>query len=81
MTKAVVSIPQYKHADAIVCDGSRTALRFVKQTVDLTNYANRALPLQNVDPEGNLTPVEDMVNLPFLHEVRMDDVFDNTSIK
>ena len=34
------------------------------------SYPNQALPLQNVDPEGRLQVVEDMVDLPFLHEVR-----------
>jgi hypothetical protein len=67
--EAELSIPQYINQQAIVCDGGRTARRLTKQTVDLTNYANHALPLQNVDGEGRLAVVDDMVDLPFLHEV------------
>jgi hypothetical protein len=67
--EALLSIPQYINPQAIVCDGGRAARRFTKQTVDLTTYPNHALPLQNVDGEGRLQVVEDMVDLPFLHEV------------
>ncbi len=34
------------------------------------NYAGGVLPLQNVDEDGKLIEVEDMVDLSFLHEVR-----------
>lgn len=37
-------------------------------TVQLKNYDNNALPLQNVDTQGNLIEVKDMVDLSFLHE-------------
>lgn len=67
--EAVLSIPQYANEQAIVCDGGRSAQRTTKQTVNLANYDKHALPLQNVDSEGRLTVVEDMVDLPFLHEV------------
>jgi hypothetical protein len=67
--KAIVSIPQYHTQQSIVCDGGRTARRLSRQTIDLTSYPNTALPLQNVDGEGRLQPIEDMVDLPFLHEV------------
>ncbi len=33
------------------------------------NYADGVLPLQNVDEDGKLIEVEDMVDLSFLHEV------------
>jgi hypothetical protein len=72
-TQAIVSIPQYSNQQVIVCDGGRTAKRFVKDTVDLAKYSNQALPLQNVDPEGRLQVVEDMVDLPFLHEVSANE--------
>lgn len=70
-----LSVPQYKTEQAIQCDGGRTALRFVKQTVDFNDiktvalYPNKHLPLQNVNHEGELQVVEDMVDLSFLHEV------------
>jgi hypothetical protein len=39
------------------------------QTVQLSQYPASALPLQNVDAEGRLRTVADMVDLSFLHEV------------
>lgn len=68
-SSAVVSIPIYAQQQAIVCDGGRTARKWDKQTIKLIDYPNHALPLQNVDGEGTLQVVEDMVDLPFLHEV------------
>jgi hypothetical protein len=69
-TSAVVSIPKYAGEQAIVCDGGRTARQWEQATINLETYPNKALPLQNVNPEGSLQVVEDMVDLPFLHEVR-----------
>ena len=42
------------------------------RTVDLSDYPNNVLPLQNVNETGELNEVEDMVQLPFLHEVRKE---------
>lgn len=67
--KAVVSVPLYKDEQAIQSDGGRTARRNDKVTVKLADYPNSALLLQNVDENGLLKEVEDMVDLPFLHEV------------
>lgn len=67
--KMVVSIPEYRNQQGIRCDGGRSALRKKNKTIDLTKYCNQALPLQNVDEEGRLKQVEDMVDLPYLHEV------------
>jgi hypothetical protein len=40
-------------------------------TIDLTEYADHVLPLQNVDDTGaRLVEYSDMVDLPYLHEVR-----------
>lgn len=51
----------------------RTAKSFQKMEIDLTKetakYPSQHLPLQNVNNEGELQVVEDMVDLPFLHEV------------
>mmetsp|Transcript_5567 Transcript_5567/g.6162 ORF Transcript_5567/g.6162 Transcript_5567/m.6162 type:complete len:1417 (-) Transcript_5567:19-4269(-) len=70
-----LSVPQYKNEQAIQCDGGRTAARgFRTETIDLNDtqnrikYRNQHLPLQNVDNEGDLQIVDDMVDLPFLHE-------------
>ena len=68
---ALVSIPQYNTEQAICCDGGRMARSFQKETISYANYPNHAtLPLQNVDEDGRLKEVQDMVDLPFLHEVR-----------
>jgi hypothetical protein len=68
--QVLLSIPQSATEQAITSDGGRTAKRLEKQLHDLSPYPNHALPLQNVDTEGRLKEVEDMVDLPFLHEVR-----------
>ncbi|OEU18518.1 P-loop containing nucleoside triphosphate hydrolase protein [Fragilariopsis cylindrus CCMP1102] len=70
-----LSVPQYKNEQAIQCDGGRAASKgFRTETIDLTDdqnrikYPNQYLPLQNVNNEGLLQVVDDMVDLPFLHE-------------
>lgn len=70
-----LSVPQYKNEQAIRCDGGRTASQGYKaESIDLDDkqnqikYPNRHLPLQNVNSEGELQVVDDMVDLPFLHE-------------
>lgn len=70
---ATVSIPQYKDEAAIQSDAGRTAKKHEKQVINLNSseYANQSFPLQNVDENGQLKEVEDMVDLPFLHEVRV----------
>jgi hypothetical protein len=69
---ADVVIPEYKDERSIQSDGGRRAKRFRKETVNLLDYPNKALPLQNVDEKGNLKEVGDMVDLSFLHEVRQE---------
>lgn len=70
-----LSVPQYKSEQAIQCDGGRTARSFQKMEINLADpkilakYPSQHLPLQNVNNEGELQVVEDMVDLPFLHEV------------
>lgn len=70
-----LSVPQYKNEQSIQCDGGRTASKgFRTETIDLNHdqnrikYPNQYLPLQNVNNEGVLQVVDDMVDLPFLHE-------------
>ena len=38
------------------------------EVVELKNYPAKTLPLQNLDENGDLKEVEDMVDLPYLHE-------------
>nr|WVH45740.1 MyoA [Craspedostauros australis] len=60
-----VSIPVYRSEQEIKSDGGRSASRFDKTTISMSI---QQLPLQNVNSEGQLVPVPDMVDLPFLHE-------------
>lgn len=72
---ATVSIACYKSEQDIGVTMSSTmkgTLRTTLQTVALREYPACSLPLQNVDEEGRLRTVPDMVDLPFLHEVRVD---------
>lgn len=54
-------------------DGETARVRIsgdnAEETIKLTDYPNKVLPLQNVDENGKLNEVQDMVDLPFLHEV------------
>jgi len=70
--KIVVNVPQYINEQSIQCDGGKMARKWERQSCDLTKYPNNALPLQNVNAEGTLQVVEDMVDLAFLHEVSFD---------
>eukprot|EP00536_Pseudo-nitzschia_multiseries_P013607 jgi/Psemu1/212206/e_gw1.593.27.1 len=70
-----LSVPQYRNEQAIRCDGGRMASHGYKtEIIDFSRpenqamYPNQHLPLQNVNSEGELQVVEDMVDLPFLHE-------------
>lgn len=65
---ATVSVPRYKDEQSILSDGGRSAKSFDQLKISLKQYPNQALPLQNVTEEGILLAVEDMVDLPFLHE-------------
>jgi hypothetical protein len=53
-----------------VCDGGKKAKNWIEAEVDLSDYNKGVLPMQNVDENGNLRKFADMVELPFLHEVR-----------
>ena len=72
-----LSVPQYKTEQAIQCDGGRTAKSFKKMEINVSDPkvsskmmdGQAHLPLQNVNNQGELQVVEDMVDLPFLHEV------------
>ena len=66
---ADVEIPMYSDEQSMVCDGGKTADKWVEAEVDLSDYNKGVLPMQNVDEGGNLRCFADMVELPFLHEV------------
>lgn len=65
----IVNVPRYKNQQAIQCDGGRSAQTWERRTVEI--HTNTDLPLQNVNAQGQLQMVEDMVDLSFLHEVRV----------
>jgi hypothetical protein len=67
--KAIVSVPVYPSEEVMACDGGRAAKSKEQLKVNLKDYPNGVLPLQNVDANGDLTPFADMVKLPYLHEV------------
>lgn len=67
---AQVKIPQYANEQAIWCDGGKAAKGWEEDEVPLSDYNKGVLPMQNVNQNGELRPFPDMVNLPFLHEVR-----------
>ena len=66
---AKVAIPQYESEEFIASDGGKAAVGFKSAIVKLKDYQNRSLPLQNVGKDGKLKEVDDMVDLPYLHEV------------
>jgi hypothetical protein len=61
--KATVTVPQYKDEQSIGI-GSEPA-KGEEKVVNLKDYPSKVLPLQNGDGEW-----ADMVQLPYLHEVR-----------
>lgn len=66
----IVSVPQYINEQSILSDGGKGATSYQRITINLNDYPNKVLPLQNVDEIGFLNEEKDMVDLPFLHEVR-----------
>jgi hypothetical protein len=70
-TTATVDVWTYPNEQAIACDNGKGAKgKFETKKINLKEYENECLPLQNVDNNGNLLEVADMVKLPYLHEVR-----------
>lgn len=70
--KAIVSVPIYDDESKILSDGGKGAKSWKEDKVSLKHYPGKSLPMQNVDKSGMLTMVDDMVDLPFLHEVRQE---------
>ena len=67
---ATVVLQKYNDEQDMLLNTPKTAGVTV-ETVDvaLKDYEKGLLPLQNVDDRGKLADHEDMVNLPYLHEV------------
>lgn len=70
--KATVALPKFKNEQTMMnCSkASKTFKYHDNQIVDLSEYPTGHLPMQNVDQNGNLEEYKDMVDLPFMHEVR-----------
>ena len=66
--KAIVKVPQYPNEQAMICDGGAGAKGSEEEEVLLNDYNRGVLPMQNVKG-GAMSVYEDMVELPFLHEV------------
>lgn len=66
--KAKVSIPQYSDEEKIASDSGKAATSWTEKEVSLKHYPGKSLPLQNIK-NGVLNVKEDMVDLPYLHEV------------
>ncbi|VEU39398.1 unnamed protein product [Pseudo-nitzschia multistriata] len=67
-TTAKVAVPQYACEEEITSDGGKAATGFKTAEVKLKDYHSGVLPLQNVNESGTLIEVNDMVDLPYLHE-------------
>lgn len=70
--KATVSVPKFKNGEKDIMNCAKASKAFPyqeNQHVDLKDYPNGVLPMQNVDANGNLEDYKDMVDLPFMHEV------------
>ena len=72
--KAVVSVPKFVSGEKDMLQCHKQSKQFPyqanNQLIDLKEYPNSLLPMQNVDSNGNLEDYGDMVDLPFMHEVR-----------
>lgn len=80
--RATVSIPVFKTEPGMMSSEKLASKQHHENKfVDLKEYPDEVLPLQNVDSDGNLEEYKDMVDLPFMHEVREQDqsVIDRTA--
>lgn len=73
--KATVSVPKFASGEKDMLQCLKASKQFPyqanNQSIDLKEYPNSLLPVQNVDSNGNLEDYKDMVDLPFMHEVRI----------
>ena len=64
-----VAIPQYGSEEFIMNDGGKGAVGFQPAEIQLEDYNNKTLPIANTGRNGVIEEVEDMADLPILHEV------------
>jgi hypothetical protein len=70
--KATVAIPKFRNEEEMLhcAKVSGTYGYEENQVISLKDYPNNVLPMQNIDCNGCLQNYMDMVDLPFMHEVR-----------
>lgn len=70
--KATVKVPEFRSEQDILSTMPNwpTTIEGESVVIDLKDYPNQVLPMQNVDANGRLEEYKDMVELPYLHEVR-----------
>lgn len=70
--KATVAVPKFKNEkDMLNCAKASKQFKYNEnQVISLADYENGVLPMANVDSDGNPDEYKDMVDLPFMHEVR-----------
>jgi hypothetical protein len=66
---AKVVMTHYEAEEFIVNNSGKGAIGFHSTIVNLNDYVGRALPVQNCGSGGTLKEVDNMVELPYLHEV------------
>ena len=67
---ATVVVQKYNNEAEMIQNSPKTSgITVRQQVIRYKDYENGVLPMQNVDDRGKLGDYEDMVNLPYLHEV------------
>lgn len=74
--KARIALPKFKTEQELM-SCSRQGKKFYhdSQLIDLADYTNGVLPMQNVDANGSIEDYKDMVELPFMHEVSSTSLY------
>lgn len=67
--ETIVAIDKYTEEQAMLSSSPTATGKEQMFSVDLKYYSNGVLPLQNTTESGELMNYEDMIKLPYLHEV------------
>lgn len=67
--KATVVVPKFNTEQEILSCSNQKKFHD-SQVIQLKEYDNGVLPMQNVDSNDHIEDYKDMVDLPFMHEVR-----------
>ena len=66
--QATVQVPKFRDEQSMGITKRMNASSSERRTIRLSEYPNKALPLQNCSEDGVLEQVHDMIDLPHLHE-------------